>query len=125
MKNNNRPVYLNLFKISLPIGGIVSILHRVTGVLLVLALPWTIYLLQLSLAGEEQFLQVSQHFSGSWIKIGLLLVLAIYAQHLVSGIRHLLLDLDIGVSRINARRSAWLSFVVTLAILILAGVNWW
>ena len=61
-ENNNgmetvkkRPVYLNLFEIRLPIGGVVSIAHRITGVLLVLLLPAAIYLLALSLESLAGF----------------------------------------------------------------------
>ena len=51
--NNQRPVYLNLLRIHLPVGGVVSILHRVTGVLLALLLPYSLWFLQQSLASAE------------------------------------------------------------------------
>ena len=50
-----RPVHLNLFKIRLPIGGIMSIIHRATGMFMFLALPYLIYLLALSLSGPEGY----------------------------------------------------------------------
>ena len=124
MNTGKRPVYLNLFKIKLPIGGIVSIIHRVTGVILVAMLPLSIYLLEKSLASEQGFRQVSQWLSAGWIKLVLLLMLAILAQHLFSGIRHLLLDIDIGVGRLTSRATAWLSLGLTLITVIAIGVNW-
>ncbi|MCG6872153.1 MAG: succinate dehydrogenase, cytochrome b556 subunit [Gammaproteobacteria bacterium] len=108
-----RPVYLNLFQIRLPIGGMVSILHRVTGVLLVLALPLAVFLLQRSLESAAGFAQVSAWLSPWPVRVLLLLLALTFLQHLYSGIRHLLLDLDIGVDRSSSRNSAWLTLVAT------------
>ncbi len=119
---SKRPVYLNLFKIRLPIGGVVSILHRVTGVFLVLLLPPAIYLLQQSLQSAATF-ESTVRILGSLPGRALLLIVTwMFVQHLYSGIRHLLLDVDIGVERITARRSAWLTLVVSVVTLLLIGL---
>jgi len=118
-----RPVHLNLFQIRLPIGGVVSILHRVTGVLLVLALPASVYLLERSVASAAGFAQV-HGWLASWPgRLVLLLLALVFLQHLFSGVRHLLLDLDIGVERAAGRRSAWLTLVASgVSALVLAWV---
>ncbi len=119
---SKRPVYLNLFKIRLPIGGVVSILHRVTGVFLVLLLPPAIYLLQQSLQSAATF-ESTVRILGSLPGRALLLIVTwMFVQHLYSGIRHLLLDVDIGVERTTARRSAWLTLVVSVVTLLLIGL---
>jgi succinate dehydrogenase / fumarate reductase cytochrome b subunit len=51
--NKNRPRFLNLWQIRLPITGVVSILHRLSGIFLVLLFPFLLYLLQLSLRSAE------------------------------------------------------------------------
>lgn len=123
-KNKPRPVFLNLFVIWLPIGGIVSIIHRVTGVALVLLAPATIYLFQLSLENSTQFLKIQTWF-GSWIgKLALILLVAVFVQHLFSGLRHLALDIDWGVEKKTARLTAWatlLATVVVLGMLVVGG----
>lgn len=121
-KHDARPVFLNLLQIRLPIGGIVSILHRVTGVFLVLMLPLLLYGLQQSLSGPAEFSAITNRLSTPWARALLLLSLWIFAQHFFSGLRHLLFDLDIGMGRIPARRLAWATLVVSALVVVLAGL---
>lgn len=121
-KNNARPVFLNLFQIRLPIGGVVSILHRITGVFLVLTLPALLYGLQQSLSGPAEYAAVTAKLSGPWARALLLLLLWVFAQHFFSGIRHLLLDLDIGMEKKSARRLAWLTLAASGLIVLLLGL---
>ncbi|MFQ5994186.1 MAG: succinate dehydrogenase, cytochrome b556 subunit [Acidiferrobacterales bacterium] len=117
-----RPVYLNLFKIRLPIGGMVSITHRVTGVILVLFLPFLVYFLQLSLQSATGFERTVATLSSSFGKFAVLVIVWISAQHLFSGIRHLLLDIHVAVDRDAARRTAWLTWIGSVfAVLLAAG----
>lgn len=119
---SKRPVYLNLLKIRLPIGGVMSITHRVTGVILVLLLPVATYLLHLSLQSEIGF-EKTVRMAGSLT--GRVIVVAtvwMFAQHFFTGVRHLLMDIHVGVGREAARRSAWVSLaasIVTLALVVL------
>lgn len=119
---SKRPVYLNLFKIRLPIGGVVSILHRVTGVFLVLLLPPAIYLLQQSLQSAAAFENTVRILGSLPGRVLLLIVTWMFAQHLYSGIRHLLLDIDVGIEKTIARRSAWLTLVASIVTLLLMGL---
>lgn len=116
MVKTKRPVDLPLLKIRLPIGGIISIVHRVTGALLVLILPLATYWLERSLDTKQGFAQAGRFLGGPVVKLLIILALAIFIQHLVSGIRHLLLDLQIGVDRAAARRSAWAVPAITLLL---------
>ena len=123
MQNNkNRPVYLNLFAIHLPITGMVSILHRVTGVLWVLLLPIVLTLFQRSLENEASYLQVRALFSGTPARLVMLLLLWLFAQHFFSGLRHLLLDLDIGATLVVARSSAIWVFIASVGTTLLAAL---
>jgi succinate dehydrogenase / fumarate reductase cytochrome b subunit len=106
MRSTHRPVFLQLFKIHLPLTGWISILHRITGVLLFLLLPAPLYLWQRSLQDEAGFAQVLEWFSHWPLRILTLLLLWWFAHHLFAGIRFLLLDLDVGVGLQAARRSA-------------------
>lgn len=117
-----RPVFLNLFRIRLPIGGIVSILHRVTGVLLALSIPLVLYLLQRSLADAATFAALAAALRSPGAKLLTLLAVSLLAQHFFSGLRHLLLDLDIGTGKAAARRLAWLTFAATGFAVVIAGI---
>ncbi len=118
--NKKRPVYLNLLLIRLPIGGIVSILHRITGAFMVLLIPLALYALQTSLESPMRFEQVRVWLISGVGRVAFLLALWVLVQHLYSGVRHLLLDVDIGIEKLAAGRSAWLTLgasVITAALL--------
>lgn len=117
-----RPVYLNLIQIRLPIGGIVSILHRATGALMVLLIPYALYLLQASLESPMRFEQVRASLASGVGRIALLLALWVLVQHFYSGLRHLFMDVDVGVELATARRNAWLTLAASVATVALLGV---
>jgi succinate dehydrogenase / fumarate reductase cytochrome b subunit len=113
------PKFLNLFLIKLPPSGVVSIAHRISGVLMFLSIPVIAYLFALSLESRQGFEQVRAWLaSPAAIVLTVLLVWSL-SHHLLAGIRHLLLDIEIGVQRAQARTSAWL---VNLGALLLTAV---
>jgi succinate dehydrogenase / fumarate reductase cytochrome b subunit len=123
MKLNGRHIYLNLLQIRLPIAGVMSIAHRVSGVLMVLAIPLLIGLLQFSLADAASFGQLKAWFGG-WLGLAILF-LALWAllHHLLAGIRYFLLDLDIGIDKPHYRHSAWgVMLAAPLLAALLTGV---
>ena len=120
-KSKKRPKNLDLLHIHLPIGGFVSILHRVTGVLLVLALPLAFLLLQKSLQGPEDFTQVVALLSTLPARALLLFVTILLVHHFLAGVRHLLLDLDVGISRSGGQLGAWLVLGGVLGATLIAG----
>jgi succinate dehydrogenase / fumarate reductase cytochrome b subunit len=101
-----RPVHLNLTKIKLPIGGIMSIMHRATGVFMFLAIPYLIYLLDLSLESASGFAAAGEALHGFVGMVFVFLLMWSLAHHLLAGIRYLLIDIDIGVEKDMARQSA-------------------
>lgn len=121
---NKRPVFLNLLRIRQPPAAVLSIGHRISGVLMVLLLPLLIYLLDLSLRGPDAYARITAWFDG-WAGKLLLVALAwMLAHHLLAGIRFLMLDVHWGVERQSARRSAWVVNVlgVLVAVVVLLGV---
>ena len=126
-----RPKYLSLpailFEIRLPLPGWVSILHRVSGALLVFPLTaWLLYLLDVSLASEQGFAHVRDHYLQQPLaKAGLLLFVWAFAHHFFAGIRYLLLDIDKGIELRAARISSALVIVLALAVTVFAGIRLW
>src|SRR6267142_6768903 len=120
-----RPLWFNLSPLSLPVPGLVSIFHRVRGVALFLGLAAFLYLLELSLASESGYAQAGELLSHPIAK--LLVIASIWAllHHMCAGIRHLFLDIAVGVSLHVARRSAFAVFVVSLALAVSIGVRLW
>ena len=118
-----RPKYLNFFKIKLPITGIVSIGHRISGVLLVLSIPFWLYLLQLSLSGPAGFAEAKEWLNGFFISLLSLIILWSLVHHFYAGIRFLLLDLDIGGEKEQAITFSRLVFVAE-GITMLFVIGW-
>ena len=118
---DNRPVYLNLIKIRLPLAGIVSFAHRISGVLLFLFLPFSVYLLDLSVQSADSFASVKQLLSQPLMLLVQILVLWSIAHHFFAGIRFLLIDAEIGVEKSSARVGSWMVFLaeaITMLIII-------
>ncbi|MGD1983655.1 MAG: succinate dehydrogenase, cytochrome b556 subunit [Chromatiaceae bacterium] len=119
-----RPVHLDLLKIKLPIGGIMSIIHRATGVFMFLALPYLIYLLDQSLSGPSGYAAAAESLQGLFGFVFVFLLMWSLMHHLLAGIRYLLIDVDLGVEKGIARQSA-LGVVVAgpiLGLLLAGGV---
>ncbi len=123
LTKNTRPKYLNLLQIHQPVTAVVSIIHRLSGVILFLAIPPLIYFYAMSLRSEADFNALISLFNHPVYRIAGLLAMLLLLQHLVSGLRFLLLDLDMGLERKTARATAWGVFAVVaiLFILVLAG----
>jgi succinate dehydrogenase / fumarate reductase cytochrome b subunit len=115
VKSPARPVYLDLFRIHLPLAGWVSILHRVSGALLFAGLPFAVWVLSASLADEAGFQRMTDWVVHPLSKLFLLLVLWAFAQHWLAGLRHLALDVHWGVDLHRARQSS-------LAVLLASGL---
>ena len=114
---DKRPVYLNLFKIRLPTTGIVSFAHRVSGVFLFLAIPFSIYLLDLSVTSTQGFEHSIQLLQGPLVQLVLLLLAWSLVHHFLAGIRYLFLDFDIGIDKAGSNMSAWTVIVIDVCIM--------
>src|SRR5690606_39593142 len=110
-----RPVFLDLFRIALPIGAIASFLHRISGVLLVVALPAIAILFERSLATPEGFESLRNGLGSATARLGMVLLGWALAHHVLAGIRHMLMDAGLGWRLADARRSAWAVVVGGLA----------
>ena len=120
-----RPLWFNLSPLNLPVPGLVSIFHRISGIVLYLGLIGFLYLLDLSLASESGYAKAGELLHNPVAK--LLVVASIWAllHHMCAGIRHLFLDIDIGTSLPVARRSAFAVFIVSLLMAASIAVRIW
>jgi succinate dehydrogenase / fumarate reductase cytochrome b subunit len=102
------PRFLNLLLIKLPPGGVASIGHRISGVLMFLCIPALSWLFALSLENEQGFQRSLDYLRSTPVTLLSLLLVWSLSHHLLAGIRHLLLDVEIGLEKTAARASAWL-----------------
>lgn len=120
-----RPMNLNLFKLTFPHTAIVSILHRISGVVLFLCVPILLYFLQQSLTSQAHFLRVSQILSTVGGRLLMLGIVAAVIYHLLAGIRHIIMDFGLAESLKASRCTATLVLVLAVVCIILAGVWLW
>ena len=118
---NSRPEFRNihitqLANYRLPLAGFLSILHRVSGALMFLLLPFVLYLLEQSLTSEISFEYFKGITSGWFIKLVILALSWGYLHHFCAGIRHLIMDNHIGVDKDSARKSAVVVFSISLPL---------
>ena len=125
-----RPKYLSLpailFQIRLPLPAWVSILHRISGALLVFPFAaWGLYLLDASLRSEQGFSHVREYVDMPAAKLGLVVFLWAACHHFCAGIRYLLLDLNKGIELRPARISSVVVIVASLALTAAFAVRLW
>jgi len=120
-----RPVNLDLQTIDMPITAIASILHRISGVIMLFAVGILLWLLSESLSSEQGFLNAQKIVSGFFGTFILWGILTALAYHIAGGIRHLLMDMGYFEELESGALSAKVSFVATVVLSILAGIMVW
>ena len=130
----SRPVYrnINAFKdlptYRLPLAGWVSILHRISGALMFLLLPFIIWMFDMSVSSEISYARLMQAFdaagTGWMLKLVALALIWAYLHHLLAGLRHLWMDVShAAVSKEFGRRSAATTLVVSILLAVTLGAK--
>jgi succinate dehydrogenase cytochrome b subunit len=121
--NDKRPVNLDLTTIKFPVPAIASIIHRISGVGLFVALPIVLWMLDRSLASPESFADLQDLLSEPWARFVVWGIVSMFIYHLVAGCKHLLMDLGIGETLQGGRNGAFIVLAVSaVLILMTAGV---
>jgi len=123
--NNKRPKHLALYQIKLPISGYVSILHRISGLILFVALPVLLLMLQYSLLSIETYTQLANLLAYPYVKIILLVLLWAFLHHLFAGLRHLAIDFHYVRNLVQARNSSKVVLLTSIALTVLLGAKLW
>lgn len=117
-----RPVNLDLLTIKQPSPAIASILHRISGILIFLLMPFMLYALHQSLMSSENFLKMQEC---GVLKFFTWVFLSALLYHTLAGIRHLLMDLGLGEGPITGRKTAWFVLILASIGIIGLGVYLW
>lgn len=108
----------------MPAAGYASILHRISGAILFLALPLILVpLFAMSVASEAGFTALAIVADMLIVKLILLVLMWGYLHHFCAGIRYLTLDLHIGMDKVSAQKSAMAVFGVSLSLTVLFGLK--
>ena len=127
-KARSRPQFRNIHvaqivQYRLPPAGIVSILHRISGAVLFLLLPFLLWLFDLSLISELSFIRLREVGANWFVKLVLVGLIWAFLHHLAAGIRYLVLDLHIGLDKGPSRSSALAVFAVSLPLAAIAALK--
>ncbi|MBE8215168.1 MAG: succinate dehydrogenase, cytochrome b556 subunit [Endozoicomonadaceae bacterium] len=120
--NTKRPVNLDMLSIKLPLTAIASILHRISGFILVFIIGFFLYLLDCSLQSESTFTLLVKQLNQGWIQSMIWLFLSAFIYHFCAGIKHLLMDMGYGESKTSGRIAAGFCLLISVVISILLGV---
>ncbi len=108
---HQRPKNFNLLSIKFPLSAVMSVGHRAAGIFLFLALPYFLYFFQISLTNEDGFMRAQLEIQTPLVKIFGLISIWALAHHFFAGIRYFLLDLDIGIEKDRAHKSALMGII--------------
>jgi len=116
-----RPKNLDLMTIRLPLPGILSIIHRISGAALFLLLPVLLWGFEQSIMTPYSFAAIKGVIAHPLLKLILLGLVWLYMHHFCAGIRYLLLDLHKGIDLESARLSSKIVFAVSIALTLIIG----
>ncbi len=127
MPTKPRPKYLDLFTLApkMSITAKVSILHRITGFLLFLSIPFVLYVLHKSLTSPDFYSSFYGVISTPIVKLIYLLFIFVFMYHMCAGVRYLFLDMDKGVEVHKAKLTAKIVIVVSILLTVILGAIIW
>ena len=123
MQKGSRNIHItDLMQYRLPLPAIASILHRISGVIVFIAIPFILFLLHRSLETEQDFLLVKD-FTGSFF-IGFLIwvILSAMVYHLIAGIRHLIMDMGHLEEKVSGTKASMVVIILGVVMSLLIGV---
>ena len=133
---NKRPEFRNIHALKdlpsyrLPAAGIVSILHRVSGVLMFLLMPFIIWMFDVSVSSEISFSRFTSAFGpgigfvpGWFVKLTALALIWAYLHHFIAGLRHLWMDINHAVSKEFGKSSAVVTLTLSVALTLILGAK--
>jgi succinate dehydrogenase / fumarate reductase, cytochrome b subunit len=114
----------------LPVAGIVSILHRISGLIMFLLLPFIVWMFDSSVSSEISFAKFNAAFNvglgfvpGFLVKLVALAIIWAYLHHLIAGVRHLYMDACHAVSKEFGKSSAVVTLVLSLGLTAALGAK--
>ncbi len=118
---NNRPVNLDLRTIKMPVTAILSILHRISGVIIFLGMPILLWMFGKSLGSAIEFQNLLTLLDNIFLKIIFLGTITALGYHVIAGIKHLFMDRGIGETLEGSKLAGKMVMVATLILLIIIG----
>lgn len=123
--NKKRPINLDLTTLHFPVMAITSIMHRISGILVFILLPFMLYYFQQSLSSAESFQNLLNLFQQPLHQLVLWAFTAALTYHFMAGVRHLIADYGYGETVPTAKKTAWILLLLTVVTTLALGVWIW
>ena len=114
----------------LPLAGIVSILHRVSGAIMFVLMPFIIWMFDVSVSSEISFSKFSSAFGigigfvpGWFVKLAALALIWSYLHHFIAGLRHLWMDINHAVDKEFGKSSAQFTLASSVGLTVILGAK--
>jgi succinate dehydrogenase / fumarate reductase cytochrome b subunit len=120
-----RPVNIDLSTIKMHVAAQASILHRISGVIMIFAVGILLWTLSLSLSSAEGFAQVKALLDGVFFKLIIVGIVSALIYHILGGLRHILMDLGYFEELQSGNASAKIIIVLWVVLTILVGAKLW
>ena len=118
-----RPVNLDITTVRMPFTAVLSIIHRITGVIIFFGILPLLWLFQQSLSSAEGYAQVEQLLAGGFLRFAFFGLIWAFAYHIMAGIKHLAMDLGHAETPESAKIAAALLVIGNILVLIFLGVR--
>lgn len=116
----SKHIFLNLFVMDFPLTAIMSILHRISGIILFFFIPVFLYFLKLSIESNSSFEIAQIIFSKIYIKFFLYCIYLIFLYHLINGLKHIIIDLGFFDNKKSSKFISYISILLILSVYFLS-----
>lgn len=124
-KNPTNIGIMSIIRYNFPIQAIVSILHRISGVILFIFIPLVLLAFSNSLHSEQSFTKLMHCFNYFWVEFVIWVFMSMLAWHLCAGIKHLCMDLGHFETKLSSKIASYLCIIIAIALISLLGVWIW
>ncbi len=120
--DKKKPVNLELRSIKLPVTAYASILHRISGFVMIFIIAFLLYVLSCSLSTEESYDDIFIMLHTPWIKFIVWIILSVISYHFIAGFKHIIMDAGFCEEKQSGKIGAIISFIVTIVAVVFLGV---
>jgi succinate dehydrogenase / fumarate reductase cytochrome b subunit len=120
---NKSPVNLDLRTIRMPLAAILSILHRISGVIIFLGLPILLWLFSMSLSSAEDFAEMMSLLDNMLYRLMFFGILMALGYHIIAGIKHLFMDKGYFETKESSKIASIAVICLTLLLFIFLGAQ--
>ncbi|HBB53040.1 MAG TPA: succinate dehydrogenase, cytochrome b556 subunit [Legionellales bacterium] len=121
--NKKRPINLDLTTLHFPVMAITSIMHRISGILVFVLLPFMLFYFQQSVRTAESFNHLQDILVSPFHRLVLWAFLSALSYHFMAGVRHIIADYGYGETVNTAKKTAWV--LLSLTVITTVGLGVW